>query len=115
MIAISYFGFFFVEVYLRDYMKKTKDYINLLPPEDKKPARTINYTVLLSCLFALVLIAFFGWQGVQLWELQSRSAALKMKKQALQEQLSQIYRRSWYRSACRDQPGKSMVDPEYFE
>jgi Tfp pilus assembly protein PilN len=91
VIVISDFGFF-VKVCVQNRMKKTKDYINLLPPEERKPGRAFNYTVLLSCLFVLVWLAVFGWQGKQLRDLQSRFDTLTMKKQALQGQLAQIYK-----------------------
>jgi hypothetical protein len=73
-------------------MKKTKDYINLLPPEEKKPRRAFGKAAFISGLFAFLWLVIFGWQVIQVLDLRSRSASLAVRKQALHEQLALIYK-----------------------
>jgi Tfp pilus assembly protein PilN len=71
-------------------MKKSKDYINLLPPEEKKPARAMNKAVLVSSLFVLVWLVILGWQMKRVLDLRSRLNTLFAKKQALQQQSADL-------------------------
>jgi Tfp pilus assembly protein PilN len=73
-------------------MKKTKNYINLLPPEAKKPKRALSKMVIASGLFALVWLVVLGWQVKQVLDLRSRMVALTADKQAIQQQLAQVYK-----------------------
>jgi Tfp pilus assembly protein PilN len=67
-------------------MKPAKDYINLLPQEEKKPAFIATWGVLLTLLFFLVWLVLFGGQAWRYHLLQKRLAALNTQKQALQQQ-----------------------------
>jgi Tfp pilus assembly protein PilN len=67
-------------------MKPVKDYINLLPQEEKKPSRLATWGVLLPLLFVLIWLGLFGRQMLQRRSLQSRLATLNAQKQALQQQ-----------------------------
>ena len=73
-------------------MKKTKDYINLLPLEEKRPRRAFGKAAIASGAFALVWLIVFGLQAKQVMDLRSRAAALTIKKQTLQDQLARIYK-----------------------
>ena len=46
-------------------MKPVKDYINLLPQEEKKPSPFATWGVLLALVFILVWLGLFGWQARQ--------------------------------------------------
>jgi Tfp pilus assembly protein PilN len=67
-------------------MKPSKDYINLLPQEEKKPARYATWGALLVLVFVLVWLAVFGRQLVQYRSLKNRLATLNVQKQALEQQ-----------------------------
>ena len=67
-------------------MKATKDYINLLPQEEKKTALFASRGVLLALLFVLVWLGLFGQQVWQYRSLQNRLHALNEQKQLLQQQ-----------------------------
>jgi Tfp pilus assembly protein PilN len=73
-------------------MKKVKDYINLLPPEEKAPRRVVNKMALGAVLFVLVWVAVFGWQAKQYMDLRSTLASRTMKKEALQQQIASIFK-----------------------
>ena len=67
-------------------MKPVKDYINLLPTEEKKPSPFATWGVLLVLLFVLVWLGLFGQQLWQYRLSQKRLAALNAQKQLLQQQ-----------------------------
>jgi Tfp pilus assembly protein PilN len=67
-------------------MKPLKDYINLLPQEEKRPSPFATRGFLLVLLFALVWLGIFGKQAWQYWSLQDRLSALDAQKQTLQQQ-----------------------------
>jgi Tfp pilus assembly protein PilN len=67
-------------------MKSAKDYINLLPQEEKKPSPLATRGVLLTLLFLLVWLGLFGWQAKQQVDLKKRMATLTAQKQSLQQQ-----------------------------
>ena len=73
-------------------MKKSKDYINLLPAEEKAPRRAANKTAIIAGLFVLVWLAVFGWQAKQFLDLRSTLASRTMKKEMLQQQLAGIFK-----------------------
>ena len=67
-------------------MKPAKDYINLLPQEEKKPALFATWGFLLILLFVLVWLGLFGQQLWQYRLLHNRLTALNVQKQELQQQ-----------------------------
>jgi Tfp pilus assembly protein PilN len=67
-------------------MRPGKDYINLLPPEEKKPLSFAMWGLLAALLFMLVWAGIFGWQVRQYRVLQRRYATLSSQKQALLSQ-----------------------------
>jgi Tfp pilus assembly protein PilN len=67
-------------------MKPVKDYINLLPQEEKKPTPFATWGVLLALLFIVVWLGFFGLQVRQYRLLHKRIATLSSQKQTLQLQ-----------------------------
>jgi Tfp pilus assembly protein PilN len=67
-------------------LKSAKDYINLLPQEEKKPTSFATRGVLLALLFLLVWLGLFGWQAKQQSGLKERLAALTAQKQSLRQQ-----------------------------
>jgi Tfp pilus assembly protein PilN len=73
-------------------MKKTKNYINLLPPEEKKPVRALSKWSLFTAVFVLAWLVVFGLQLKQLLGLRSQLHTLGQKKQALQQQLTAIHK-----------------------
>jgi Tfp pilus assembly protein PilN len=64
-------------------MKPLKDYINLLPREEKKPSPFATWGVLLGLLFILVWLGLFGRQVRHYRILQNRIATLNGQKQSL--------------------------------
>lgn len=73
-------------------MKKTNDYINLLPPEEKAPRGEASKLALIAGVFALAWIAVFGWQGKLYLDQRSALEVRTLKKEALQQQLVAIYK-----------------------
>lgn len=73
-------------------MKKTKDYINLLPPEEKKPGRVGGKRSLFTALFVLAWLVVFGLQLKELLVSRARLNTLIAKKQALQQELATIHK-----------------------
>jgi Tfp pilus assembly protein PilN len=67
-------------------MPSAKDYINLLPPEEKKSSLIMSRGGLVALLFVLVWIGMFGWQAKRYWEADRRLATLQGQRQALQKQ-----------------------------
>jgi Tfp pilus assembly protein PilN len=70
----------------RQHMKAVKDYINLLPQEEKKAAPFATWGVLLTLVFLLAWLGMFGWQAKQQVDLQKRLAALTAQKESLRRQ-----------------------------
>lgn len=67
-------------------MKPVKDYINLLPREEKKPFSFEKRGILLALLFVLVWLGLFGLQVREYRLFQKRFAALSAQRQNLQSQ-----------------------------
>jgi Tfp pilus assembly protein PilN len=67
-------------------MKPAKDYINLLPQEEKKPSLVASWGVIAILLFILMWLVLFGGQAWRYHSLQKRLAALNTQKQTLQQQ-----------------------------
>lgn len=67
-------------------MPSVKDYINLLPREEKKPSLVMSRGGQLAILFTLVWLGLFGWQVNRQWEADRRLAILVSQRQALQQQ-----------------------------
>jgi Tfp pilus assembly protein PilN len=65
-------------------MKAVKDYINLLPLDEKKPSPVSGRALALIILFALLWLGLFGWQARQYLSLRTRLDAVSAQKQALQ-------------------------------
>lgn len=72
-------------------MKKSKDYINLLPPNEKKPTGKRNTLGLFAGVVVAVWLGILGWQTMQIMELRSQVGARSQKKAALEQQLRGIY------------------------
>lgn len=90
-------------------MKKTKDYINLLPPEGKKPGCAVSKGALVLALFVLGWLAVLGWQMKQMLDLRSRLNTLSIKKQALQQQLAAIHQELGLTLPAGTSPEKAAV------
>jgi Tfp pilus assembly protein PilN len=71
-------------------MKKTKDYINLLPPKRKKPGRAVNPWWIAVPLFVLVWTALFGLKYAELRGARAELAAAAARKSGLEQQLALI-------------------------
>jgi Tfp pilus assembly protein PilN len=67
-------------------MPSVKDYINLLPREEKKASLVMTQGGLLAVLFLLVWLGLFGWQVKRQWEADRRLATLQGQRQELQQQ-----------------------------
>ncbi|MCK9419929.1 MAG: PilN domain-containing protein [Nitrospirae bacterium] len=67
-------------------MKSIKDYINLLPQEEKKPFSLETWGIILSLVFIVVWLGLFGRQVWQYRLLQNRITTLNAQKQTLQVQ-----------------------------
>jgi len=76
--------------YGRPDMKSVKDYINLLPREEKKPGRMAETRSLLVALSALAWLAVFGLTLAQRWTLQVRLAAVNEQREDLQQQATAL-------------------------
>jgi Tfp pilus assembly protein PilN len=73
-------------------MKVSKEYINLLPREEKKPRRAASTGFLLFLVFVLLWLAVLGWQMNAAWKLKKRLASLAANKQALQQEVGALYK-----------------------
>jgi len=71
-------------------MPSVKDYINLLPREEKKPSLVMSRGGVLAMLFTLVWLGLFGWQVKRQWDVDHRLAALQGRRQALQQQAAVV-------------------------
>lgn len=69
-------------------MASVKDYINLLPREEKKASLAMGQGGPLVVLFLLVWIGLFGWQVKRQWEADRRLATVQGQRQELQQQAS---------------------------
>ena len=67
-------------------MKPLKDYINLMPQEEKKPSPFATWGALLVVLFLLVWLVLFGMQARQYRMLQNRITTLRSQQQTIQLQ-----------------------------
>ncbi len=66
-------------------METVKDYINLLPREEKKFSLVMGRGVLVAVLFTLVWLGLFGWQVKRQFEADQRLAVVTGERQALQQ------------------------------
>ena len=73
-------------------MPSVKDYINLLPREEKKPSLVMDRGGLLAILFTLVWLGLFGWQVNRQWEVDRRLATLLGQRQALRQQANVVFK-----------------------
>jgi len=71
-------------------MTMTKDYINLLPREEKTASGGMNTGILLLIACALLWLGVFGLQAKQAWGLKRQVMQLALKKQALFGQLEAV-------------------------
>ncbi len=71
-------------------MKTVKDYINLLPPEEKKPFKAPSPWLIAGALFVLVWLVLFGLKAKQWMDVRASLASLMPQKQALEQQVSAI-------------------------
>ncbi len=71
-------------------MKKTKEYINLLPREEKGPSRISWTGIFLMALFILGWCGAYGWQFYTAWTLQNQHDTLAARKQALMREAESI-------------------------
>jgi Tfp pilus assembly protein PilN len=71
-------------------MKMVKEYINLLPPKEKKPASATSSQTLVVVLFVLAWLVLFGLKAKQWTDLQNRLSSLLPQKQVLEQQLDAI-------------------------
>jgi Tfp pilus assembly protein PilN len=69
-------------------MKTAKEYINLLPSKEKKPANATRPWLVAGTLFVLVWLVLFGLKAKQWINLQARLESLMPQKQALEQQLT---------------------------
>lgn len=69
-----------------------KDYINLLPGEEKRSTRSAGMGKILIVIFTLAWAGAFGWQGWLMWTDRQHMTSLAWKKQALLQQLNAIYK-----------------------
>jgi Tfp pilus assembly protein PilN len=67
-------------------MKPLKDYINLLPQEEKKPSLFARRDFQLVLVFVVVWLGLFGQQVWKYWSLHDRLTPLDAQKQVLQQQ-----------------------------
>jgi Tfp pilus assembly protein PilN len=73
-------------------MKAVKDYINLLPKEEAKPAGRGRKAVVYAVLFALAWGGVIGRQWKQAKDFKDQMRSLAFRKQALQQELEALYR-----------------------
>jgi Tfp pilus assembly protein PilN len=73
-------------------MKPIKDYINLLPQEEKKTSPFATWGILAALLFILVWLGLFGGQIWQYWLLQNRITTLNLQKQTLQSEADALHK-----------------------
>jgi Tfp pilus assembly protein PilN len=71
-------------------MKTVKEYINLLPPKQKKPAKALSPWSIAATLFVLLWLVLFGLKARQWLDLQSRLESLAPQKQVLEQQVAAI-------------------------
>ena len=71
-------------------MKTIKEYINLLPPKQKKPAKASSPWSIASTLFVLVWLVLFGLKSKQWMDLQASLESLMPQKHALEQQFAAI-------------------------
>ena len=64
-------------------MKIAKDYINLLPREEKKPRGGLGAGLAVFLLFILAWLGVYGWQAYLALELRKQEASLAAKRDAL--------------------------------
>ena len=73
-------------------MKMVKDYINLLPREEKKAADPGGTMKVLLIIFVLAWGGLFGWQGKLAWDLQEHMTTIAWQKYELLQQLDAMYK-----------------------
>lgn len=73
-------------------MKKSLEYINLLPKEEKKSAVRFGIGLLLPMVFIMGWAGLFGWQIKLSMDQKARLEALELKRQALLQELAAIHK-----------------------
>ena len=71
-------------------MKRTKDYINLLPGDEGSTPRLMSTGVLILSLAALLWLAAYGWQVKIAWGLKKQLVSLAATKQGLLDKLQSM-------------------------
>jgi len=71
-------------------MTTVKEYINLLPVIETKPARFMNAWSIGSLLFMLIWLLLLGLKAMQWRDLQTRRNSLEPQKKMLEQQLTSI-------------------------
>ncbi len=72
-------------------MRAAKDYINLLPREEKKKAAAgLGKGSIVAMVFVLAWLGAFGWQVNLAWGLKKQRTYLDQQKQALLTQVSAL-------------------------
>ncbi len=71
-------------------MKTVQEYINLLPPKDKKPAKASSPWLVAGTLFVLVWLVLFGLKAKQWMDLRASLASLTPQKLALEQQVAAV-------------------------
>ena len=90
-------------------MPSVKDYINLLPREEKKPSLVLGRGGLLAILFTLVWLGLFGWQVNRQWESDRRLAILVGQRQALQQQANVMLKELGITTAGSSQERAALI------
>jgi Tfp pilus assembly protein PilN len=70
--------------------KLKKEYINLLPREAKRAVPAVGAWQIITVLFVLIWLVFFGLQLRQRSDLQARLESLTAKKQVLDQQVAAV-------------------------
>ncbi len=71
-------------------MTPAKEYINLLPREEKTLAQTVSVWSAAVILFALVWLVLFGLKFRQQWDLQAKLGSLTAQKKTVEEKVAAL-------------------------
>jgi Tfp pilus assembly protein PilN len=90
-------------------MSSVKDYINLLPREEKKPSVVMSRGGLVAILFTLVWLGLFGWQVKRHGEADRRLATLLGQRQALQQQANVVLKELGITASAGTSPERAAL------
>jgi len=90
-------------------MPSAKDYINLLPREEKKPSLTMNRWGLSALLFTVVWLGLFGGQVKRYWEADRLLATLLGQRQALQQQADGVLKKLGMTATAGSSPERNAL------